>query len=658
LAGCKAEGGIMTELNFPRFATHIADEYDYIVVGSGAGGGPVAANLAKHGFTVLLLEAGGAEQPVEYSVPAFHPLATEQADLAWKYYIQHYENPALQARDTINYLNGDVVDGKPRYGIFYPRAGTLGGCTAHYAMIFVSPHNSDWAYIQQITGDRSWAPRRMRRYFERIENCGYVDEPWAGWLNLARHGHGGWLPTSISDPSLLFRDNVLTRLVIAALQTCMDNGVWGIKSLRSRIWSVASLVWPSGWRGSLPLRLVHWLEDLLDPNDWDRVKRNLEGPAFVPLAIGDGVRRGTRELICETMQVRPDELTVKLNALVTRVVLDEGKRATGVEFVDGAHLYRADPHARDDSALPPGRYVRARREVILSAGAFNTPQLLMLSGIGPRDALDKHGIPTKVHLPGVGGNLQDRYEVGVVHKMEREFDLLKDAAFNEKDREFREWRNGYGLYAANGAVISVIKRSSESSPEPDLFMFAVPGYFAGYRPDYSKKLPEKNWFTWVILKAHTKNTAGRVTLRSADPRDTPCINFRYFDEGTDKHGDDVDSVVAGIEFVRQMTARSASLFEEVIPGPDVQSRAHLTQFVKDHAWGHHACGTCRIGGAGDEGAVLDGRFRVRDTSGLRVVDASVFPKIPGFFIASAIFMIAEKASDVILEDAGKTRIKK
>jgi choline dehydrogenase len=107
-----------------------------------------------------------------------------------------------------------------------------------------------------------------------------------------------------------------------------------------------------------------------------------------------------------------------------------------------------------------------------------------------------------------------------------------------------------------------------------------------------------------------------------------------------------------------MTARSAGAFDEVIPGPDVQTRADVAQFVKDHAWGHHACGTCRIGGAYDGMAVLDSRFRVRGTRGLRVVDASVFPKIPGFFIVSAIYMIAEKASDVILEDASKDRTKK
>src|SRR5215475_4642812 len=98
LAGCEAEGGIMVQLNFPGFATHIRDEYDYIVVGSGAGGGPVAANLAKHGFTVLLLEAGGADEPIEYSVPAFYTLASEQADLSWQYYVQHYASKARQER--------------------------------------------------------------------------------------------------------------------------------------------------------------------------------------------------------------------------------------------------------------------------------------------------------------------------------------------------------------------------------------------------------------------------------------------------------------------------------------------------------------------------------------------------------------------------------
>jgi len=643
--------------NYAEFAKQIQDEYDYIVVGSGAGGGPVAANLARHGFTVLLLEAGDADEPIEYSVPAFYTLASEQADLSWQYYVQHYASKARQERDHINYQNGHESGGKPRYGIFYPRAGTLGGCTAHYAMIFTAPHNSDWKHIEKITGDKSWAPGRMRRYFERLERCEYVDEPWSQLLNCSRHGYRGWLPTSITDPTLLVRDRVLTELVIAALQTCMDKGVWNIKALHGQVFSLlASLFFrPSGWRKSLPRELVRWLEGTLDPNDWARVKRNLEGPAFVPLTMKDGVRRGTREFIYETMQVRPDKLTVKLNTLVTRIIFDDRSRATGVEFFEGRHLYRADPKSRDDAVSPPSRHVRARREIILSAGAFNTPQLLMLSGIGPRGELEKHQIATRIDLPGVGKNLQDRYEVGIVHQMEQDFELLRHADFKENDREFREWRNGYGLYTTNGGVIAVIKRSSESTLEPDLFMFAVPGYFAGYRPGYSERIREKHWFTWVILKAHTNNTAGQVLLRSSDPRDTPLVNFHYFDEGNDRHCDDLDSVVAGIEFVRQMTARSAGLFKETIPGSQVRTRAALSQFVKDSAWGHHACGTCKIGKADDESAVLDSRFRVKGTTGLRVVDASVFPKIPSFFIASPIYVIAEKASDVIVEDAQRRR---
>jgi choline dehydrogenase len=243
--------------------------------------------------------------------------------------------------------------------------------------------------------------------------------------------------------------------------------------------------------------------------------------------------------------------------------------------------------------------------------------------------------------------------------MHQDFELLRHAAFDENDQEFKEWRGGYGLYATNGAVIAIIKRSSESNLEPDLFLFAVPGYFAGYHPGYSsERIREKHWFTWVLLKAHTNNTAGEVLLTSANPQDTPRINFHYFDEGNDPYGDDLDSVVAGIEFVRRMMARSASLCDEVIPGPDIRSRAALGQFVRNSAWGHHACGTCKIGTADDEFAVLDSQFRVRGTTGLRVVDASVFPKIPGFFIVSAIYMIAEKASDVILADAKKSGLTK
>jgi choline dehydrogenase len=297
--------------------------------------------------------------------------------------------------------------------------------------------------------------------------------------------------------------------------------------------------------------------------------------------------------------------------------------------------------------------------VILAGGAFNTPQLLMLSGIGPAPVLKQHGIPLRVELPGVGKNLQDRYEVGVVNRMN--FDhwwVLDKSRFSPGDPQYQEWeRSRSGVYATNGAVLGVVKRSAPQRPVPDLFCFALLGLFKGYFPDYSKLLAQKlNYLTWCILKAHTQNRAGEVTLRSADPLDTPFVNFRYFDEGSDAAQEDLDSVVDGIRFTRTLTARLKKkelVAEEELPGDHVQSDEELRQYVRDQAWGHHASCTCAIGARSD-GGVLSGDFKVHGTQGLRVVDASIFPRIPGFFIVSAVYLAGEKAADVILADAART----
>jgi choline dehydrogenase-like flavoprotein len=143
-------------------------------------------------------------------------------------------------------------------------------------------------------------------------------------------------------------------------------------------------------------------------------------------------------------------------------------------------------------------------------------------------------------------------------------------------------------------------------------------------------------------------------LRSADPLDTPLVNFRYFEEGSDAAAEDLAGVVAGVRFVRRLTApliASGLITEELAPGASVESDADVYDYVRNTAWGHHASGSCAIGDTGDADAVLDSAFRVRGTQGLRVADASVFPRIPGFFIASAVYMVAEKAADAILHDA-------
>lgn len=153
------------------------DEYDFIVVGSGAGGGPLAANLARAGRRVLLMEAGSdSSGNFATRVPVFHPEASEDPALAWRFFVQHYSDPDRRsARYDPKYFTGSssIPDPQPGSGLFYPRASTLGGCTAHNAMFTVCPHNSDWDHLAKVTGDPSWYSARMRQYFQRLERCRY-----------------------------------------------------------------------------------------------------------------------------------------------------------------------------------------------------------------------------------------------------------------------------------------------------------------------------------------------------------------------------------------------------------------------------------------------------------------------------------------------------
>ncbi len=614
-----------------------SEEYEYIVVGSGAGGGPLAANLAERGHRVLLIEAGSDPESYLYQVPCFHAYSTEEKEMAWDFFVHHYSEN--EERDD-KYREA-------RGGVFYPRAGTLGGCTAHNAMVTVYPHESDWNHIAELTGDDSWTADKMRRYFERLEHCTYVDPPPRGAPNPSGHGYAGWLKVSKVDPRMAVGDKQI-------LETVMDAAVSsllaGLPTFGKR-WFSALWAFIKNRIG----RIVKHLDTGFDPND----ARNTgtEGMSTVPLATASGKRNGTREFIRKVQKMYPDRLIVRMNHLATKVLFDANRRAVGVECLEGKHLYRADPSS---TAAPPASVKRTylcSREVILSGGAFNTPQLLMLSGVGPAAHLAERGIDCLVDRPGVGRNLQDRYEIGVVSTMEKDFEILTGATFKPPaegeagDPCFQQWQQGAGVYTTNGAVAAVILRSKDGLPNPDLFIFGMPGYFRGYYPGYSEKIEsQKNYFTWAILKAHTNNTNGAVRLRSKDPRDTPDINFHYFAEGNDTNEEDLAAVVSGVRFVRRMNARNDGIAEEQVPGLNVKDE-ELPEWVADHAWGHHASCSCRMGKPDDPMAVVDSRFRVIGTTGLRIVDASVFPRIPGFFIVTPIYMISEKAADVIVADA-------
>lgn len=674
------------------------DEHDVIVVGAGAGGGPLAARLAEYGLRVLLLEAGPrtdaqpATAPAREvtEIPAFHGVASEQPDVSWAFSVEHYRRPPVP---------DDSKRGKDGFpGIFYPRATGLGGCTIHNAMITMLGPDEDWNDIADLTGDDSWRASRMHAYFARLERCRYHPRPatspsnplartgrnlWRAIQRLfgrgsdptsGRHGFDGWLTTSTGDFRLGLKDKQLLKVLVGAVKHSTKAGL-------DRPGELVKAV----LRGEI--------NDVLDPNHSVTRANSPEGVAVIPVAIvgqkdEDEARRGHRSgprerlLAVEAASKRGElgtgRLVIETDCLVRRVLFepaaDGHPRAVGVEFERGRGLYRAVPGAKPPPS-PKLLQARARHEVVLAGGAFNTPQLLMLSGVGDRAHLQEHGIECLAHRPGVGRNLQDRYEVTVVSRMRSDFSLLDGATFTlpgageAPDAHLAQWRkDGSGIYTTNGAVLAILKRSRPELAKPDLVLFGVPLPFYGYYRGYSAVGRTHDHFTWAILKSHTRNRDGRVRLRSRDPRDPPDVNFASFQElsragrPVPESDPDLGALVDGVQFVRKVMSEAGEVVSaEVSPGP--MSEPELRQWILREAWGHHASCTCPMGRPDDPDAVLDSRFRVlgeagvdgvaRPIAGLRVVDASIFPRIPGYFIVSNIYMASEKAADVIAEDVGR-----
>ncbi|MBO3191642.1 FAD-binding protein, partial [Dermatophilus congolensis] len=603
-------------------ATDNRTEYDYIIIGSGAGGGPLAVRLAEAGHTVLVVDAGPATSSRDvYDVPAFHLFASSDPEISWDFWVKHYTDPTKHGSAYI-----------PQHGgVLYPRASTLGGCTTHHALLMLAPELEDWNYIARHTGDPSWNAAIMNKYLQRVRE---------------------WLPIETSPASLLARDTTLARIVTATITQ-----------------HPAHNLTPA----DIDLNNLTAKGTLFDPNDPAAVEATRTGACLVPQSSRNGHRYGTRDRLLDAAPRLTRHLFFQTDALVERITFDRGRtnrpRATGIDLVISPRAYGASPiqhRINTDQRNKNRRHITARREIIVAAGAFNTPQLLMLSGIGDPKQLQRHGIQTIIASPGVGENLQDRYEMTVVTEFDRRFALLRDAAFGAPgDLELQRWRSGdpNALYRSNGLLIGLKEKFDGGSDHPELFIFGAPSHFTGYRPNFAEDgVRSRRHFNWAIIRGYQQSMSGYVRLRSADPTATPDINFRYFDDGTNTPGAQADLAAMRQGFrharsvndlARKLRFTDAARDHEIYPGPTING-PNLDNLIRRDAWGHHASCTAPMGPDNSPKAVLDSRFRVRGAENLRVVDASAFPKIPALFPLMAIYAASERAADVILNDARTT----
>ena len=360
---------------------------------------------------------------------------------------------------------------------------------------------------------------------------------------------------------------------------------------------------------------------------------SMEGASLYQITTRGGLRASTARCYLRPA-LRRRNLELRMHAHVTRLVFD-GARASGVVYRRGG---------RDET-------VSARREVILCAGAVNSPQILQLSGVGPGEDLQAVGLQTRVHAPEVGRNLQDH--LGVDNYYRSRVPTL--------NQELRPWlgkmRAGLNFLLRRKGPLSIsinqaggFVRSRPEIERPDVQLYFSPLSYTRTPPG-KRPLMQPDPFPAFLLGTNPckPTSRGWLKLRSADPFEAPEIHPNYLDTEYD-----LDMAVVGVKLARRLAetpALSAIIEAEIAPGPDVASDDDLRRFARENAWTiFHACGTCRMG-ADPAASVVDARLRVHGVEGLRVADASIFPTIPTGNTNAPAIMVGEKASDIILADA-------
>jgi choline dehydrogenase len=352
-----------------------------------------------------------------------------------------------------------------------------------------------------------------------------------------------------------------------------------------------------------------------------------EGAGYFQLTTRKARRWSTARGYLKPARKRAN-LAVVSGALATRVLF-EGRRAVGVEYTQGG-----------------GRHVaRANAEVILSGGAFNSPQLLQLSGVGPSDLLRQHGIDVAADVPGVGADLQDHYQARFNYRCAEPI-TMNDMMGSLAGRVGAGLR--YALFRKGFLTVGAGYAGGFFKTDPKMATPDVQLHFILFSADsVGQKLHPFPGFLASVCQLRPESR-GFVRIKSADPAQAPAIQPRYLSDPTDR-----DVMTAGMQLLRKIMGQPALeryIVEELVPGKSVTSDADLLEFARQKGTTvFHPTSTCRMGS--DAKAVVDERLRVRGFEGLRLADASIMPTVVSGNTNAACVMIGEKASDMVLADA-------
>ena len=528
-------------------------EYDYIVVGGGAGGCAVAGRLSEDpAVSVCLLEAGKDDDQLLIKVPFCTALMLPTPINNWAF--ETVPQPGLNGRRG-----------------YMPRGKAMGGSTSINAMVYTRGHPWDYDHWAAL-GNDGWSWREVLPYFRKSEH----NEKFKGEY----HGQGG--PLNVAE---LRSMNPFQQIYLeAARQT-------GFKLID-------------------------------DFNGADQ-----EGIGIYQVMQKNGERWNAARAYLAPHLANRRNLTVITQARARRILFS-GKRAAGVEFQQGGEM----------------RIFQANREVILAAGAIQSPQLLMLSGVGAGAELQAHGIPVIHDLPGVGKNLQDHPDY-VFNYRAKSLDLLGislGGGLQMMKEIGRYRRERTGMMTSNGAEGGGFLRRFPDSPAPEYQLHFVVGMI----DSHARKLHLGHGYSCHICLLRPKSV-GTLALASADSLAAPRIDPNFLG-----HADDLEAMVDGFKLTRKLMdapilagIRTGEVYTEGIHSDD----AFREELRKRSDTIYHPVGTCKMGS--DAMAVVDTRLRVHGLEGLRVVDASIMPTLVGGNTTAPTLMIAEKAADMIRGDA-------